>query len=67
MTTWTPKTEQTETWTASTTGLNVFSQLVFSHASYNGTHVFAFGNPSGVEGWYRKTIDSEAWTEIAAP
>lgn len=42
-------------------GLHVFSSLVFSHATHNSLHVFAFGN-TGVEGWYKKTADVEAWT-----
>lgn len=63
MTTWTPKTKQDETWTSSgETGLGVFSRQVFSHASSNGLHVFAFGNPAvGVEGWYNKSVENESW------
>lgn len=67
MTTWTPATSQTETWTASASVRGVFSQLAFSHASSGGKHVFAFGNTAGAEGWYRATTQSETWTGIAAP
>ena len=63
MTTWTPKTQQGETWTANTPGLRVFSPLVFSHATHNSLHVFDLGNgAAGVEAWYRVSAQSETWT-----
>lgn len=61
--TWTPASSTSETWTATTPGQFVFSPLVFSHATHNGKHVFAFGNASAnVEGWYNSSSSSESWT-----
>lgn len=64
--TWTPVTAESETWTrasAAPTGLRVFSPLVFSHATHNSLHVFAFGNASSdVEAWYNAATDTESWT-----
>lgn len=67
MTTWTPKTQQVETWTAKTPVRGVFSQLIFSPDSFGGKHVFALGNPAGGEGWYRKSIVTKTWAVEAAP
>lgn len=62
--TWTPKTQQAETWTSESAGLHVFSTLVFSHAFHNGKRVFALGNPNGgVEIWDDvRSADAEVWT-----
>lgn len=59
--TWSAQSQQDETWTGESPVRGVFSQLVFSHASYSGKHVFAFGNPAGAEGWYHATKQSETW------
>lgn len=65
MTTWTPKTQQAEVWTANTPGLHVFSPDVFSHAISSGKRVFALGSsPAGTEFWDRATVQSETWTVI---
>jgi hypothetical protein len=62
MTTWTPATSQSETWTEETIGPRVFSPDVFSHASYNGKYVFSMNPRSGV--WDRETSTAEVWTEL---
>lgn len=57
MTTWTPKTEQAETWTSEDQGLRVFSPLVFSLHP-----VFDTGQAGGF--WVPKATQSETWTEL---
>ncbi len=62
MTTWTPKTQHGETWTANAPGLHVFSPMVFSHASHTGLRVFALGSADGNrEFWDNATAQSETW------
>lgn len=55
MTTWTPKTEQAETWTAAAADQRIFSPLVFDRKP-----VFATGSTGGV--WDAKTEQAETWT-----
>jgi hypothetical protein len=55
MTTWTPKTQQAETWTAEQGRIiRVFSPLVFSRRP-----VFDTGPTAGI--WDARIIQSEAW------
>lgn len=60
MTTWTPVTSQSETWTEVDEGTRVFSPLAFSHASYNGDYVFSMRPRGGV--WDSQSSTSETWT-----
>jgi hypothetical protein len=62
MTTWTEKTQQSETWTVVTQETRVFSPLVFSHAYYNGKRVFALGASAGI--WDARSEQSETWTPV---
>jgi hypothetical protein len=63
MTTWTPKTQQSETWTSEAPALHVFSTLVFSHAYSGSQRVFALGSANGgTEVWDAKTKQAETWT-----
>jgi len=59
MTTWTPTMQQAESWTSETT-IRVFSQNVFSHASYNGEFVFSMNPRGGV--WDSTSTSVETWT-----
>lgn len=59
MTTWTPATSQTETWTEETQTTRVFSLRVFSHAIHTGKKVFAVGSSAGI--WDERAKQSEAW------
>lgn len=60
MTTWTPKTEQAETWTATLRQTRVFSPLAFSLDEFNGVDVFAIGSPAGI--WTEAGQNDEVWT-----
>jgi len=55
MTTWTPKTEQSETWTEENQNLRTFSPYTFSRRP-----VFDTGPTSGV--WDARTQQAETWT-----
>jgi hypothetical protein len=55
MTTWTPKTQQSETWTAETQAVRVFDPFVFDRRP-----IFDTGETGGI--WDGKTIQSEIWT-----
>lgn len=56
MTTWTPVTKQSETWTSEARAPRVFDPAVFDN-----TPIFDTGSPAGV--WAVKTQQSEMWTE----
>jgi hypothetical protein len=55
MTTWTPKTQQAETWTAAEADQRIFSPLIFDRKP-----VFSTGSSGGV--WDEKTKQPEIWT-----
>jgi len=55
MMTWTPKTQQSETWAAETVAVRVFDPHVFDRAP-----VFDTGSVAGI--WDDKTIQAETWT-----
>lgn len=56
MNTWTPKTQQTETWTVESQDVvRVFDPFVFDRRP-----VFDTGTSAGV--WDEKTIQAETWT-----
>jgi hypothetical protein len=55
MTTWTPATSQSETWTEEAQPVRVFDPYVFDNAP-----IFDTGSTAGV--WTDKTIQSETWT-----
>jgi len=55
VTTWTPATQQAETWTAETQPVRVFDPYVFDRSP-----IFDTGFSGGV--WDAKTIQSETWT-----
>ena len=59
MTTWTPATKQSETWTSEDPARRVFSPVVFSHATYNGLSVFSLGSAAGI--YERPAIQVETW------
>jgi hypothetical protein len=54
--TWTPKTEQAETWTATTRPARVFDPDVFDR-----NPVFDTGFSAGL--WEEKVIQAETWTQ----
>jgi hypothetical protein len=56
MTTWTPVTQQGETWTARTRETRVFDPAVFDN-----NPVFDTGSSSGL--WAVRTAQAEVWTE----
>lgn len=64
MTTWTPKSQQSETWAArSELAIRIFSPAVFSHAFHNGLRVFAIsGAPLAGATWAARTKVAETWT-----
>jgi hypothetical protein len=55
MTTWTPKTQQSETWTAETKAVRVFDPDVFDR-----NPIFDTGSSAGL--WDAKTEQQEVWT-----
>jgi hypothetical protein len=55
VTTWTPKTQQSETWTAAVEPIRVFDPNVFDR-----NPIFDTGPSSGL--WDVKTIQAETWT-----
>lgn len=55
MTTWTPKTQQSETWTSEDPLPRVFDPYVFDRAP-----VFDTGGTAGI--WDAKTEQQEVWT-----
>jgi len=55
MTTWTPKTQQAETWTDFTQPVRVFDPAVFDR-----NPIFDTGFSAGL--WDAKTIQAETWT-----
>ena len=59
MTTWTPATEQSETWTSEDPARRVFSQLIYSHAFYTSKRVFALGSSAGI--YDRAATQAEVW------
>jgi hypothetical protein len=56
VTTWTPKTQQSETWTGETPAARVFDPFVFDR-----NPIFDTGSVEGI--WDAKTIQSETWTQ----
>lgn len=62
--TWTPKTEQSETWTSISIEEypRVFSPRVFATRVVSGRRVFDTGPISGV--WSARTEQSETWTVV---
>lgn len=56
MTTWTPKTQQAETWTERTEPVRVFSPHVFARRP-----VFDTGFTGGI--WDEQSQQTETWTE----
>ncbi len=54
MTTWTPKTQQAETWTEENPETRTFSPLTFSRLTFD------VGSPSGI--WDAQTKQAEVWT-----
>ena len=56
---WTPVTEQTETWSALTQETRVFSPVVFSHAYHTGKRVFSIGSVAGI--WDNPAAETETW------
>jgi len=62
--TWTPKTEQSETWTSipAEDVLRVFSPRVFATRVVSGQRVFDTGPKSGI--WDSVTEQSETWTVV---
>ena len=65
MTTWTEKTQQSETWTAKSIEdyPRVFSPRVFATRVVSGRRVFDTGPTSGV--WDAQTEQSETWTVVS--
>jgi len=63
--TWTPKTEQSESWTAIPIEArpNVFTSRVFASRRISGLRVFATGSPAGL--WDAVSEQSETWTVVS--
>lgn len=57
MTTWTPATSQTETWTEETQTTRVFDPAVFDN-----NPIFDTGSPAGI--WTLRTKQPEVWTQV---
>lgn len=57
MTTWTPKAQQAETWTAEQVPVRVFDPAVFDNAP-----IFDTGQAGGF--WQTKATQAEVWTDI---
>ena len=57
MTIWTPKTQQSETWTAETQSVRVFDPYVFAR-----NPIFDTGKVTGI--WDDKTQQAEVWTAV---
>ena len=55
MTTWTPATQQNETWTGEAPAQRVFDPHVFDRAP-----IFDTGSMAGI--WDGKTVQAEVWT-----
>lgn len=55
MTTWTPATSQTETWTATAVLVRVFDPAVFDN-----NPIFDTGNTAGL--WTARSEQTETWT-----
>lgn len=61
--TWTPKTEQAETWTSLAPQRHLFSNSLFSHDFLGLDRVFSLTSPDGsAEVWDNVTAQSETWT-----
>jgi len=60
VTTWTPKTENSNSWTADNFPARVFSPLVFSHAFVATKRVFTLGTSQGV--WDIDGAPASVWT-----
>jgi hypothetical protein len=60
MTTWTPKTENSSSWTAEVLATRVFDPAVFSHAFVGDQRVFAIGSSQGV--WDADSAPLTTWT-----
>lgn len=57
MTTWTPATQQSETWTDI-----VFATRVFDPAVFDNNPIFDTGSPAGV--YTERAKQAETWTEL---